>query len=141
MNTALVNNQFNSSTEFTVDRAEIVDATGEVYPIEFANGFLIEGSNHNSLPDAYSLKQNIPNPFNPTTTIQATMKEAGEYSLMIYNIVGEKVRQYSGYHEAGLVELVWDGRDDNGNTLASGIYLYQFKAADFSATKKMMLVK
>lgn len=136
-----ISERFNSSAEFSINKAEIADARGEIYPLELSGGVLIEGSNHNTLPAAYSLEQNSPNPFNPYTTIRATMKEAGEYSLTIYNIVGEKVRQFTGYHEAGLVELVWDGRDDNGITMASGIFLYQFKAADFSATKKMMLIK
>jgi hypothetical protein len=130
-----------SPVEFSFTGAEIVDAAGEAYGLELSGGALIMNSGQGVLPSAYALEQNSPNPFNPYTTIRAAMKDGGEYALTIYNIVGENIRAYRGHHEAGVVELIWDGRDENGAVMPSGIYLYRFRAAAFSDTKKMMLVK
>ncbi len=92
-------------------------------------------------PDVYSLSQNTPNPFNPVTKIQANMAVAGNYELAIYNVMGQQIRTYQGYHEAGTIEFNWNGTDDNGSKVSSGIYLYKFRAGEFSDTKKMVLLK
>ncbi|MFH2035570.1 MAG: T9SS type A sorting domain-containing protein [Candidatus Zixiibacteriota bacterium] len=88
------------------------------------------------IPDEYSLKQNYPNPFNPTTVIEAAMKVAGNYALTIYNVAGQKVADFSGFSEAGIVTVNWDASQH-----ASGIYFYNFKAGSFEDTKKMVLLK
>ncbi len=139
----LIPDNFHASAEIDITGAEVVNAVGSAYPLELSGGYLFEGTDGNdaTLPTAYALDQNVPNPFNPYTTIRATMKEAGEYSLTIFNIVGEKIKEYRGYQETGAIEFVWDGRNENGNPVASGIFLYRFKAADFSQTRKMVLIK
>ena len=61
--------------------------------------------------------------------------------LTVYNVTGEQVRQFAGYSEAGMMEVVWDGRNDRQAQVASGIYMYRLTARDFSATRKMVLLK
>jgi subtilisin family serine protease len=90
----------------------------------------------NDLPDAFALHQNYPNPFNPTTTIGFSLPRASNYTLSIYNIVGQLVHEVKGFSKAGDVEIEWDA-----DKLASGIYLYKVTAGRSSASKKMLLLK
>ena len=93
------------------------------------------------LPSKFALDQNYPNPFNPQTTIALDLPVATDYSVAIYNIAGQLIRTYSGHSEAGVVSVVWDGKDASGNQVASGIYFYKALADQFTATKKMILMK
>jgi hypothetical protein len=93
------------------------------------------------LPSTFDLAQNYPNPFNPTTTISIALPVASDFTLDIYNIAGQKIRTFTGSESAGVVEVVWDGTDTSGSTVASGIYFYKVKAGDFSSTKQMVLLK
>jgi hypothetical protein len=93
------------------------------------------------LPSEYALMQNFPNPFNPTTTISLSLPQAADYSIFVYNVAGQKVKEYHGFSEAGVLNVVWDGTDNNGSSVASGIYFYKASAGQFSATKKMVLMK
>jgi hypothetical protein len=131
-----------ASTEINLTGAEIVNSAGDPYRLAVSNGYLYNGNGGSStVPNTYSLSQNSPNPFNPTTTIHASMAEAGEYTLTVFNIMGERVRQYRGWHAAGPLAITWDARNDNGVQLPSGIYLYRFQAGSFSQTKQMILLK
>jgi hypothetical protein len=93
------------------------------------------------LPSQYELAQNYPNPFNPTTTIELALPVASDYSLAIYNVAGQLIRTYNGSSEAGVVQIVWDGKDASGSAVASGMYFYKGTAQNYSATKKMILMK
>jgi hypothetical protein len=84
---------------------------------------------------------NYPNPFNPTTTVSLSLPVASDWSVKIYNVAGQLVKDYSGFSEAGTVNVVWNGTDSNGSSVASGIYFYKAEAGQFSATKKMVLMK
>ena len=101
-----------------------------------------------SRPVAFELGQNYPNPFNPSTTIKFTLPSAGDggatlpTSLRIYNVLGEVVRTLVDEPMVpGVHHEVWDGRDDHGNRVASGIYFYRLRAGDLQHTKKMVLMK
>jgi len=104
------------------------------------DGFTVESS-INRLPMAFGLEQNFPNPFNPTTTIALNMPVESDYSITIFNVAGQKVREFAGHSAAGVLNVVWDGTDANGSTVASGIYFYRASADKFSETKKMVLMK
>jgi hypothetical protein len=93
------------------------------------------------LPSTFALAQNYPNPFNPTTMLSLDLPVASNYTLEIYNIAGQKVRAYNGFSEAGVVEIMWDGKDASGSVVASGVYFYKMVAGDFSATKRMIMLK
>ncbi len=85
---------------------------------------------------------NYPNPFNPTTTINYTLKEDTKVILEIYNIKGQKVRTLVDKHlEASNHTVVWNGRNDSGKSVYSGIYFYKMKSGNYSSTKKMILLK
>jgi hypothetical protein len=90
----------------------------------------------------YVLRQNFPNPFNPTTTIAFELPESQNLTLKIYNVVGEEVKTLiSGKFAAGYHEVLWDGTDISNRKLASGIYFYSLKTDKFVQTKKMVLIK
>jgi hypothetical protein len=93
-------------------------------------------------PARFTLHENYPNPFNPTTTIRFELPVSGEVSLDIYNLKGQRVRSLVGKElEKGTHSIVWNGRDDRGGAVASGIYLYRLQSGDLVQTRKMMLMK
>jgi hypothetical protein len=96
----------------------------------------------NALPTSYGVKQNFPNPFNPTTTIGYALPEAGDVRVSVFNVLGQEVRILADEHqEAGEHVVVWDGKDSFGSQVASGVYFYRAKLNDYSETRKMVLLK
>jgi len=97
------------------------------------------------LPRGFLLKQNYPNPFNPSTTIQFDVEprnEHGEVDLSVYDVRGRVVRTLvSSPIEDGHHEIHWDGTDDRGEQLPSGIYVYRLKVGGESSARKMLLVR
>lgn len=93
-------------------------------------------------PLNFSLFQNYPNPFNPSTTIAFSVQQAGEVTLDIYNLRGERVRTLvSGPVPAGRHQTVWDATDNFGVRVASGVYIYQLQTINFIESKKLILIK
>ena len=93
-------------------------------------------------PDDFKLYQNYPNPSNPYTTIPFELHRSGDVKIMIYNIVGQKVRALSDqYHHEGIHQIQWDGLDDNGHTLPSGVYICYMDVMGKTQTRKMVLVE
>ena len=90
----------------------------------------------NSLPEQFELLQNYPNPFNPTTTIEFALPVKTDWSLTVYNVLGRTVETFSGRDDMGYMKLEWDA-----GKYASGVYLYRLKAGEYSATRKMVLLK
>lgn len=96
----------------------------------------------NLAPSQYLLQQNYPNPFNPQTTISFVMKEQGQADLVIYNLRGQEVRNLaSRVFGTGSHQVIWDGKDNNGNILPSGVYIYKLKSANFEQSKRMEFIK
>jgi hypothetical protein len=95
------------------------------------------------VPAAFDLAQNFPNPFNPETVIRYSLPEAATVTLEIYNMLGQKVRTLVDHTQqaADFYSLSWNGRDDNGKALASGVYLYRLSAGSYVNTRKMVLMK
>ncbi|MEC7850231.1 uncharacterized protein METZ01_LOCUS7765 [marine metagenome] len=94
------------------------------------------------VPGAFALAQNYPNPFNPSTEISFTLNEAADINLSIFNMLGQKVRTLTtGSKPAGVYSLEWDGRDEMGQSVSTGIYLYTLTNGSTSITKKMALMK
>jgi immune inhibitor A len=94
------------------------------------------------LPHSYSLKQNYPNPFNPETKIEYNLKEDGWVKLEIFNILGQKIFILVDQHEQkGNHFVTWNGTDQEGRPLPSGIYFYQISTSDFQKANKMILLK
>ena len=95
-----------------------------------------------SLPKSYELFQNSPNPFNPETQIKYDLPSTGLVQLTVFNILGQKVKVLvNGVQPAGHCLVTWDGKDDAGKEVASGIYFYKLETGHFQNTKKMVLLK
>jgi hypothetical protein len=100
-----------------------------------------------SVPIAFELEQNYPNPFNPSTTIKFTLpSQVGGGSLAttlrIYNVLGQLVRTLVDEPmDAGTHNVIWDGKDEHGSQVASGIYFYKLRSGDYEDTKKMVMMK
>jgi hypothetical protein len=95
------------------------------------------------IPETFALRQNVPNPFNPTTVIQYDVPETGaQVTLLIYDVAGRLVRTLvDGRKEAGTKRVTWNGDDDRGSRVASGVYFYRMTAPGFEVTKKMVLIQ
>jgi hypothetical protein len=104
-----------------------------------------------NLPSGYTLSQNYPNPFNPVTSIlytvatshgEAVDNSAQHVTLKVYNVLGQLVKILVDEDKhPGSYQVVWDGKDQNGEEVSSGIYFYKLKAKDYTETKKMVLLK
>ncbi len=93
-------------------------------------------------PTDFVLAQNYPNPFNPTTTINFTLKKDGRIKLVVYNMLGQKVKTLLDKKMvAGIYNTTWNGQDDRGNQMASGVYYYSLESNNFKTTRKMVLMK
>ena len=94
------------------------------------------------VPSEFSLAQNYPNPFNPTTTIQYSVPTTGKVRLEIFNIVGQKIATVVDQVQTpGTWTALWNGKNDQGITVSTGLYLYRLSTNSYVATKKMMLIK
>jgi hypothetical protein len=94
------------------------------------------------IPSGYQLAQNYPNPFNMETVIEFSLARRSDVILSIYNILGQRVKQWSESSlPAGTYRFEWDGRSETGEEIASGVYLYNLKTETFKQTKKMVLLK
>jgi hypothetical protein len=101
-----------------------------------------EGENEVSLPEGFALYQNYPNPFNPETDIRFYLPEPNHVSISIFNIRGEEIRRLvDSPYATGEHKIRWDGKDNNGNPVSSGVYLYRLKAGSFTEMKKMTLIR
>lgn len=95
-----------------------------------------------AIPEEYVLSQNYPNPFNPETKICYQLPQTDQVTIMIYNSLGQNIRTLvNKVQPAGSYSTRWDGRDDEGMAVASGIYLYEIKADQYHEVKKMLLLR
>jgi len=95
-----------------------------------------------NIPHTFSLEENYPNPFNPTTVIRYDMPEKTHVVLRVFNLLGKEVATLVDKEQgAGSYSVSWDGRDHFGGKVASGVYLYRLEAGEFVAMKKMLLLK
>jgi len=103
---------------------------------------LIYNPDHVLLPKTLELSQNYPNPFNPSTTIRFALPEEGRMKLVIYNVLGQKVKELvNEYRQAGYHEVIWSGKNETGAQVASGVYIYQIETVKGIQARKMLLIK
>jgi len=121
---------------------EISDAI-ELYHVWGVDGIVSVDDRDSGLPTVYQLEQNYPNPFNPITTIKFALPEQSQVTLEIYNMLGQRVRTLVAdeMYEAGYYSVVWDGWNNTGRVVSSGLYIYRITAGEFIDVKKMMFVK
>lgn len=113
------------------------------YQFDIVSATDIDDNNEGILPDNFVLRQNYPNPFNPSTKIEYELLRKSSVSIVIYNNLGRKVRTFSNGipKDAGRHSIYWDGKTDDGNNVATGLYFYSLTIDGKSATKKMILLK
>jgi hypothetical protein len=142
---------------FNIERAKIAAGSGEILNVTtvgtgkvelvsveaatFMGGNLEASVTAKIIPTEFALKQNFPNPFNPSTSMALDLPDASDYKLTIYNIAGQVVKTYAGHSEAGTLTITWDGTSNVGGKVASGVYFYRAEAGKFNATRKMVLMK
>ncbi|MDZ7291831.1 MAG: T9SS type A sorting domain-containing protein [candidate division KSB1 bacterium] len=101
-----------------------------------------KGRQNESVPTEYSLSQNYPNPFNPETTIEYTLPKPSFVKLEIYDMLGQEVRTLvSKFQQAGVKSVVWDGKNNQGQLVPSGLYIYRIVADGFAQSSKSVLLK
>ncbi len=114
--------------------------------IFFVDDVLITGATDGDDPTApvvvTSLNTNYPNPFNPSTTISYSVKEALPVTIEIYNVKGQLVKTLINEQKAaGTHTVVWNGTDNSNRPVSSGVYYYKMNAGKYSSTKKMIMMK
>lgn len=118
--------------DFALNAIDIVTSVKEPGPTPIGS----------SIPTEYALEQNYPNPFNPSTTIRYDLKTMGAVRLNVYNIIGQNVRTLvNDVQPAGRWSVVWDGKDEDGIAVTSGVYFYRLETSGVALTRKMLLLK
>ncbi|NUO82874.1 hypothetical protein HUU05_22610 [candidate division KSB1 bacterium] len=128
-----------------------LDWFGDWVVTKQAGAMLPTGEASSIVPSDFALEQNYPNPFsplgrgisgNPETEIHFQLPQTEHVALKIFNVLGEEIRTLvEAPFEAGYHRVLWDGKDNDGRPLASGVYLYQLRAGSFSQVKKMSVIR
>ncbi len=132
--------EFNNPNELKIEKVIVVNTSnqkiGEI-SVE------VIYTNAPEIPVDYSLSQNFPNPFNPTTSLQFSVPKDGFVSLKVYDMLGQEVATlFAGEAKRGTYTLNWNGKDDSGNMVSSGSYIYRINAnGEFIQSKKMIFLK
>ncbi|KAA3604453.1 MAG: T9SS C-terminal target domain-containing protein [Calditrichaeota bacterium] len=130
--------------ELNTNGSAYFDGTINWSPALFAKPTQLPKVTTEIIPESFSLKQNYPNPFNPSTTIEYWIPNQGEgfVTLKIYNVLGQEVKTLvNEVRQTGIHKILWNGTDENGKSVASGVYFYRINAGDFVSSKKLLLLK
>ena len=134
--------------DFTGNKLDVSQVSLDGINLAGADGSLIDhvartnSSDVKVIPGEFALHQNFPNPFNPSTEIRFDLPEEGMVELAVYNLMGQRIRSLSsktmepGFHAVG-----WDGTNDWGSQVSTGMYFYSIRAKSFQSTKKMLFLK
>ena len=124
----------NRDLDIILEGAELADVDGRVVEVLKTEG--------KSLPDRFELYQNSPNPFNPATAIEYSVARRTHVKIAVYNVLGQTVATLVNEEvDAGRHQVIWNGRADNGNPTASGVYFYKMSTEDFIETRKMLMMR
>lgn len=130
--------EFEENARFEIAEGLVFD------PQQLSNPAVVAGVlDVQTTPTEFALLQNFPNPFNPETTIGYELAESADVTLQIYNVVGQVVRTLIAAESqaAGRYQIRWNGMDDRGVPVSSGVYFYQISAGEFQTVRKLMLLK
>ncbi|MFH1372277.1 MAG: PQQ-binding-like beta-propeller repeat protein [bacterium] len=127
----------------TVGNGQLYVSTHEGKLYAFKNFYLAANDDADSeLPQDFELHQNYPNPFNPVTQIEYSLPIRSHVKLVVHNLLGQTVRTLVNEpRQAGTHTATWNGTDEHGHPVSSGVYLYRLKADNFTTSKKMLLLK
>ncbi|OGU36476.1 MAG: hypothetical protein A2058_07065 [Ignavibacteria bacterium GWA2_36_19] len=94
------------------------------------------------LPEDFSLSQNFPNPFNPSTVISYSLPTNSLVTLIIYDLLGREVKTLiNNEQNSGVYKVQWNGENDYGSKVSSGLYIYTIRTGQFNESRKMVLLK
>ncbi len=128
--------------EFSIEDELIIESGENIVSIQVNVGATVVGNDPAITPKEFALHQNYPNPFNPETHIQFDLAENSNVSVSIFNLVGQKVATLvNDKMDAGVYHIKWNGVDDLGQPLPSGMYFYEMRTQAYQAVKKLVLVK
>jgi len=132
----------------TITVTDAPDGAEAVIPLRVADAegnewrFAVKARVAAALPTATSLEANFPNPFNPSTTIGYRLNTAGDVKLTVHNSLGQVVKRLvDSPQAAGVHTIQWDGRDENGTAVSSGVYFCRMTTGGYANTIRMMLAK
>ncbi len=129
----------------TAGSGRLIDGTGSMTIRDAASGAgltLTISGDASTLPGTFALGRNYPNPFNPVTHVQVDIPVTSDVNVAVYDILGRLVSTLtSGVRAAGSLTLEWDGRDGNGMSVPTGMYVIRMKAGEFAASQKVLLMK
>ena len=134
----------NAPPVFQLGRAALRDSELKLIPVRIGPAVSVGSTETSDLPEHYALSQNVPNPFNPNTEILYALPEAGDVRLRIYSTAGQCVRTLvDGRMAAGRYKAHWDGRDERGRDVATGVYFYLLtvRGSDARLGRKMLLLR
>lgn len=122
---------------------EMTDPGWTIDNIRIIGGYAVPNQDAiNQIPLISALYPNFPNPFNPQTTIKYSLSRHGKVKLSIYNLKGQKVKSLvDNQMSSGAHQVIWNGRDDGGNAVSSGVYYYRLETDNYRRTMKMVLLK
>ena len=144
---------FNGNYDSTFVQGDPIDAIVAIHYYSFGNYKILPRDNNDIIghtdigdepliPAAFTLRQNYPNPFNPQTSIEYSIQNSGEYTLTVYNVLGQQIaRLAEGMHYPGSHRVLWSGLDQHGKPVSSGIYFYRLQGKDLQLSKKMILMR
>ena len=125
---------------YVVSAVDLNENEGEYS--EVVNVTLLSLIDVHGLPKTFALHQNYPNPFNPNTTIRYDLPEAGNVSIIIYDMMGREVSTLiSGQKDAGYHFIQWNGTNSMGYSVAAGVYIYTIQAGQYRDLQKMIFLK
>ena len=125
----------NSEGSFTLSGEGRVD-------VPASDSYVLTKGGISSTPEAFSLGQGYPNPFNPDTKIDYMIANAGNVNIIVYDMLGREVKTLvSGYHTPNAYSITWNGTTNEGKMVPSGVYFYHMTTGDFSEVNKVMLLK
>ena len=128
--------EIENNADFIIDEIQLSSADARLLKTE------ISGEISSVRPDDFVLAQNYPNPFNPTTEVAFSLARTSDISLIVYNVLGQEVKLLAdGTYTTGDHKVVWDGKDNMGQAVSSGVYFYRLIAENFMTEKKMLLLK
>jgi hypothetical protein len=129
-------------TVVSSDQLSSTEAENGPFSVIFDVGYMLSNESEGLLPEVFALHQNYPNPFNPVTTIRFDIPEESHVKIDVYNVMGQKVAELvDTYFQPGFYTVNWSGENMLGSALSSGMYFYRIQARDFTAVKKLLLVK
>lgn len=136
------------TTWLSLENVQANDPEGNSIEFDVTNVTLVplvtdvETTLNNTIPDEFTLDQNFPNPFNPETIIQYQLPKSSQVRLVIYNLAGQQVATLINEQQLpGFYSVQWNGKDDSGRNVSSGVYLYRLETKEFFGFKKMFLLR